>query len=70
MENFKEINFYPDGRLDAENAAKYLGISKMTLAVYRSKKTGPSYIKIGKIFYLKRDLDEWLTKNRIVTQNN
>lgn len=61
MNNNKlSIYEYPDGRLDAKNAATYLGLSTKTLAMMRTKGTGPKFIKRGRIFYFHADLDEWL----------
>lgn len=64
MENVKEINItiYPDGRMDTENAARYLGCSPKTMAMGRCKGTGPRFIKRGRIFYFRQDLDAWLTE--------
>jgi len=56
-----EIEFFPDGRLDTENASRYTGYSKKTLAMKRCQGTGPKYIKRGRVFYFKEDLDEWLS---------
>jgi len=58
----KEINMFPDGRLDSKNAAIYLGFSEKTLAMMRCQGTGPEYIKRGRIFYFKTDLDKWVMK--------
>ena len=58
-----EVSIYPDGRLDTENAAIYLGLSKKTLAMMRCNGTGPKYIKSGKVFYYKEDLNSWLLKD-------
>jgi len=58
----KEINMFPDGRLDSKNAAIYLGFSGKTLAMMRCQGTGPEYIKRGRIFYFKTDLDQWVMK--------
>jgi len=55
-----EIFTYPDGRMDSKNAASYLGKSPKTLAMMRSKGTGPRYIKRGRIFYFKEELDVWI----------
>ena len=55
-----EVMILPDGRMDTENAARYLDLSKKTLAMKRSQGTGPVYIKRGKIFYYKDDLDKWM----------
>lgn len=54
----------PDGRLDAKNAASYLGLSTKTLAMMRSAGTGPKYVKRGRIFYFRDDLDEWVRGGR------
>jgi hypothetical protein len=56
----KEVVVYPDNRVDAKNAAIYLGLSVKTLAMMRCKGTGPKYVKRGRIFYFIRDLDIWL----------
>jgi len=53
---------YPDGRLDNKNAALYLGLKEKTLAMMRSAGTGPQFIKRGKIFYYREDLDNWLNE--------
>ena len=54
------MRIYPDGRVVAHDAARYLGISGRTLANMRSLGTGPRFVKRGKIFYFIRDLDTWL----------
>lgn len=54
------ILIYPDNRLDVKNTAKYLGLTTKTLAAMRCRGTGPRFIKRGKVFYYKEDLDEWL----------
>ncbi len=56
------INISPDGRLDAESAAAYLNLSAKTLANYRSRGIGPRFIKRGRIFYRRADLDVWLAE--------
>lgn len=60
----REVTVYPDGRLDARNAALYIGIAEKTLAIWRSAGNGPPYIKRGKIFYFKADLDKWIEEGR------
>jgi hypothetical protein len=55
-----EVMIYPDGRLNTTNAALYLGLKEKTLAMMRGYGTGPKFIKRGKIFYFKEDLDIWL----------
>jgi len=56
------IHVYPDGRMDAKNAAAYLGLSPKTLAMMRSNGTGPRYIKPGRVFYYEDQIKEWLQK--------
>jgi hypothetical protein len=56
----KEVVMYPDGRLDAKNASSYIGLSEKTLAMMRCNGTGPRFVKRGRIFYFKEDLDSWL----------
>ena len=53
-----------DGRMTASAAAKYLGFSIRTLATWRWHKQGPPYIKCGRIFYFKKDLDDWIKQTR------
>ncbi len=55
-----EITMFPDGRFDAKNAASYLGLKEKTLAMMRGNGSGPKFIKRGKIFYFKEDLDAWI----------
>ena len=55
----------PDGRMDTRNAARYLGFSEKTLAMMRSAGTGPAYVKRGRIFYYRVDLDQWLLEGRV-----
>ena len=55
-----EVLIYPDGRLNTVNAARYLGLKEKTLAMMRSDGSGPKFIKRGRIFYFKDDLDAWL----------
>jgi Helix-turn-helix domain len=50
----------PDGRMNRKNAAKYLGLAEKTLAMHASRGTGPAFIKRGRVFYFRDDLDAWL----------
>ncbi len=59
LESFS-IKVFPDGRMDVKNAACYLGLKEKTLAMMRSNGTGPQFIKRGRVFYYKEDLDTWL----------
>ncbi len=62
-----DIRMFPDGRLDTKNAAFYLGLKEKTLAMMRGNGTGPKFIKRGRIFYFKEDLDSWLNANGRLT---
>jgi hypothetical protein len=55
-----QVRMFPDGRLDTKNAANYLGLKEKTLAMMRANGTGPQFIKRGRVFYYKEDLDSWL----------
>lgn len=63
----EKVMMFPDGRLNTRNAAIYLGLSEKTLAMKRSNGTGPKFIKRGRIFYFKKDLDEWLESGQAVS---
>lgn len=54
------VRISPDGRMDPPSAAAYVGLSEKTLANYRSRGIGPVFIKRGRIFYRRADLDDWL----------
>jgi hypothetical protein len=54
------VTILPDGRMDTVNAALYLGLSRRTMSTWRYEKKGPRYIKRGRVFYFKSDLDCWL----------
>ena len=56
------IRISPDGRLDSESAAAYLDLSAKTLANYRCRGVGPRFLKRGRIFYRRSDLDAWLAE--------
>lgn len=50
----------PDGRMDAKNAARYCGLSVKTMAMKRCEGTGPRFVKQGRVFYFRDDLDTWM----------
>ena len=52
----------PDGRMNSTNASRYLGLAEKTLAMMRCEGSGPKFIKKGRIFYFKSDLDEWINE--------
>jgi hypothetical protein len=60
-----EILIYPDGRMNTKNAAAYTGLSEKTLATLRCHGKGPKFVKRGRIFYYRDDLDEWMRAGRV-----
>ena len=56
------VRFFPDGRMDAQNASAYMGLSRKTLAMMRCQGRGPKFIKRGRIFYYREDCDAWLNE--------
>ena len=68
-ENFigPEVTVLPDGRMDRKNAAQYLGLAVKTLAMHASRGTGPRFIKRGRVFYFREDLDAWLNAHGRLT---
>ncbi len=55
-----KVTMFPDGRMDVENASRYLGLKPKTLAMMRSSGEGPEYVKRGRVFYFKEVLDRWI----------
>jgi len=55
-----DVLILPDGRMDRRNAAAYLGNAPKTLAQWASKGIGPKFIKRGRVWYRKADLDAWI----------
>ncbi len=60
MTTTPEVLVLPDGRMSRRNAALYLGCAPKTLAQYATQGTGPRFIKRGRVWYFKGDLDAWL----------
>ena len=55
------VRILPDGRMDRKNAARYLGRKPKTLAMWTMQGRGPPAHKAGgRVFYFKRELDEFL----------
>lgn len=60
LNKIKEVVIFPDGRMDTKNSSIYTGFSEKTLAMMRCNGNGPKFIKRGRIFYFKDDLDNWI----------
>lgn len=52
-------------RLTPAAAAEYLGVSEQTLRNWRSQGRGPAYWRLGRIFYVRTDLDRWARTRRV-----
>ena len=57
----------PDGRMDTRTAALYLGVARATLDFWRWEGSGPRFVKPGRVYYFKKDLDEWLMQGGFMT---
>ncbi|BAE52447.1 hypothetical protein amb3643 [Paramagnetospirillum magneticum AMB-1] len=56
-----QVVVLPDGRMDRENAAKYLGLNARTLCNLAVQKAGPRYVRVrGRVYYFLRDLDAYI----------
>ncbi|QCB48588.1 DNA-binding protein [Hydrogenophaga sp. PAMC20947] len=53
--------------MDTCNTAKYTGLSDKTLAMFRCNGKGPKFIKRGRIFYFRSDVDAWMNANGRMT---
>lgn len=62
-----EVVTYPDGRMDTRNASLYSGLAEKTMAMQRCSGTGPKFVKRGRIFYFKSDIDEWMNEHGRLT---
>lgn len=68
MTQIKQVQIFPDGRLDRPNAAAYTGFAVKTLAMYATAGTGPKFQKVGgRVFYRRDDLDSWLSSFKPVS---
>ncbi len=55
------VRVLPDGRMDSNNAAKYVNRAPKTLAMWRMQGIGPEWKKCGgRIFYSKEVLDAFI----------
>ena len=58
------VRILPDGRMSRENAAKYLGLSAKTLAMWKLSGRGPPWVKVGgRVFYFREDLDVFIRRD-------
>jgi len=59
-----KVSVLPDGRMDTENSALYVGLKPKTMAMMRCSGEGPEFIKRGKVFYFKDALDRWIADGK------
>lgn len=52
-------------RLTSAEVAELLGISEATLRTWRSAGRGPSYYRLGRVLYWRRDVDAWIAAQRV-----
>lgn len=54
--------------LTSKEVAHLLGVSHITLCIWRGKNVGPPYIRrVGRVFYTRADIDEWMRRLRVPT---
>ena len=55
------VRVLPDGRMDRQSAASYLGRQPKTLAMWALQGKGPRSVKVGgRVFYFRDDLDAFV----------
>ncbi len=62
-----QVVIYPDGRMDTKNASTYTGLAQKTMAMQRCDGSGAKFVKRGRVFYFKSDLDAWMNANGRMT---
>lgn len=55
--------------LNLDQATEYLSLSKSTLYKFTSQREIPHFKKGKKIYFRKKELDDWLTQLRIATKD-
>lgn len=51
--------------LTTAQAAAYLGLKPKSLENMRHAGRGPAYMKLGRVFYLQDDLDDYIARRRV-----
>jgi hypothetical protein len=55
------VKMLPDGRMTRNNAARYIGNSPKTLAMWQLQNKGPKSVKVGgRVFYYRAELDRFI----------
>lgn len=53
-----------EDRLSPSQVAGLLGVTDGTLRNWRSQRKGPPFYKVGRVFYSRMDVHDWLAKQR------
>lgn len=60
----------PIKKLNTDEAAEFLGVKPNTLEVWRTKKKGPKYSKIGsRVLYDIHDLEDYFSSRSVHTKD-
>ncbi len=60
-----EVKTLPDGRMNKNQAAKYIGVARGTLERYIRDGIGPRVTKLGgAVWFFKADIDAWIEAER------
>ena len=54
--------------MNINQAAEYIGIAKSTMYKFTSCRMIPHFKQGKKIYFKKSELDEWITKNKVMTR--
>ncbi len=61
-----QVRLTPDGRLNRNDAARYLGCKTKTLAMWKSQGKGPRSVKVGgREFYFIDELDTFINEGTV-----
>ena len=55
--------------MDVNETAEFLRVAKITLDMWRSAKTGPPYVRVGRrVLYRLADLREWVAARQVTPE--
>lgn len=55
--------------MDVNETAEFLHVAKITLDMWRSAKTGPPYVRVGRrVLYRLADLREWVAARQVTPE--
>jgi hypothetical protein len=57
---------HPAEMIPAKEAARIIGVAPKTLCMWRLAKKGPPYYaRVGRIYYIRTDVSDWLASLRV-----